>query len=99
MFALLERGVHLRPEVAMVTRGRVVFRFAEPFAPLRVSFVPRSITVEDGDLRKPDLAITGSLPDKVPRGDRAGVLRGAWLGRLGGSAARGGVGRQHPRWD
>jgi hypothetical protein len=65
MFALLERGVHLRPEVALVTRGRVVFRFAEPFAPLQVSFAPRTITVEDGDLRKPDLAITGSLPDIV----------------------------------
>jgi hypothetical protein len=65
MFALLERGVQLRPEVAMATRGRVVFRFAEPFAPLRVSFASRAITVEDGDLRKPDLAIEGSLPDIV----------------------------------
>jgi uncharacterized protein YbjT (DUF2867 family) len=65
MFGLLERGVARRPKVATRLRGRVVFRFAEPFAPLRVTFAPRSITVEDGDLRKPDVAVAGSLPDIV----------------------------------
>ena len=46
-------------------RGRVVFRFSEEFSPLRISFRPRSVVVEDGDLRKPDLVITGRLPDIV----------------------------------
>jgi hypothetical protein len=32
---------------------------------VRIGFGPRTITVEDGDLRKPDLAIEGSLPDIV----------------------------------
>ena len=46
-------------------RGRIVFRFAEAFAPLRVRFRASSVTVEDGDLRRPDVAISGSLPDIV----------------------------------
>ena len=65
VFALLERGVGLRPEVAARMRGRVVFRFAEDFSPSRVNFSTRYITVEDGDLHKPDLAIIGSLPHIV----------------------------------
>jgi hypothetical protein len=46
-------------------RGRVVFRFAEDFSPLRITFRPRSVVVEDGDSRKPDLVIEGRLPDIV----------------------------------
>ena len=43
----------------------VVFRFAEDFSPLRITFKARSVVVEDGDSRKPDLVIEGSLPDIV----------------------------------
>ena len=46
-------------------RGRVVFRFAEDFSPLRIAFRPQTVVVEDGDLRKPDLVIAGRLPDIV----------------------------------
>jgi len=46
-------------------RGRVVFRFAEEFSPLRIAFRPRTVVIEDGDLRKPDLVIAGRLPDIV----------------------------------
>ena len=46
-------------------RGRVVFRFVEDFSPLRIAFRPKSVVVEDGDLRKPDLVIAGRLPDIV----------------------------------
>jgi hypothetical protein len=65
MFGLLEHGVGRRPEVARSMRGRVVLRFSEDFAPVRIGFTPRTVTVEDGDLRKPDLVISGSLPDIV----------------------------------
>jgi hypothetical protein len=65
MFGLLERGVGLRPDVAAQVRGKVVFRFTEPYSPLRVNFASRHVTVEDGDFHKPDLAIIGSLPDIV----------------------------------
>jgi hypothetical protein len=66
MFGLLERGVMLRPEVAGSMRGRVAFRFTEDgLAPLRVVFAPRHMTVEDGDLHTPDVAIIGTLPDII----------------------------------
>ena len=65
IFGLVERGIAREPELVEGMRGRVVFRFAEEFSPLRISFRPRSVVVEDGDLRKPDLVISGRLPDIV----------------------------------
>ncbi|HEY7122133.1 MAG TPA: hypothetical protein VH329_06205 [Solirubrobacterales bacterium] len=65
IFGLIERGIAREPELAAQMRGRVVFRFAEDFSPLRVTFRPRSVVVEDGDARQPDLVIEGSLPDIV----------------------------------
>ncbi len=65
IYGLIERGIAREPELAERMRGRVVFRFAEEFAPLRIAFRPRTIVVEDGDLRKPDLVISGRLPDIV----------------------------------
>jgi hypothetical protein len=65
IFGVIERGVTRDPALASSMRGRVVFRFREDFSPLRIAFRPRSVLVEDGDLRKPDLAISGSLPDIV----------------------------------
>jgi hypothetical protein len=65
IYGLIERGIAREPELLAGMRGRVVFRFAEGFSPLRITFRPRSVVVEDGDLRKPDLVITGRLPDIV----------------------------------
>ena len=65
IFGLIERGIAREPELAERMRGRVVFRFAEDFSPLRISFRPKTVVVEDGDLRKPDLVIAGRLPDIV----------------------------------
>ncbi|MGZ5324364.1 MAG: hypothetical protein ACXWZ3_10080 [Solirubrobacterales bacterium] len=65
IFGLIERGIAREPELAAQMRGRVVFRFAEDFSPLRIHFKARSVVVEDGDSRKPDLVITGRLPDIV----------------------------------
>lgn len=65
IFGLVERGIAREPELAAGMRGRVVFRFREDFSPLRVSFRARTVLVEDGDLRKPDLVIAGSMPDIV----------------------------------
>jgi hypothetical protein len=65
IFGLLERGAEKRPEVAARMRGRIVFRFVEEFSPLRIAFKPKTVVIEDGDLRKPDLVITGRLPDIV----------------------------------
>lgn len=65
IFGLIERGIAREPALAAQMRGRVVFRFAEGFSPIRISFRPRSVLVEDGDSRRPDLLIQGSLPDIV----------------------------------
>ena len=65
IFALVERGVHLHPAAARGLRGRVVLRFQEGYPPVRMSFGPRVFQVEDGDLRRPDLAVSGRLPDVV----------------------------------
>ncbi len=65
IFGLVERGIAREPSLAAEMRGRVVFRFAEDFSPLRITFKARSVVVEDGDSRKPDLVIEGSLPDIV----------------------------------
>ena len=65
MFGLLERGVMLRPEVASRMRGRVAFRFTDSLAPLRVTFAASHMTVEDGDLQNPDVAVIGTLPDII----------------------------------
>jgi hypothetical protein len=65
IFGLIERGIARDPELAAQMRGRVVFRFTEDFSPLRIHFKPRSVIVEDGDSRKPDLVISGRLPDIV----------------------------------
>jgi hypothetical protein len=65
IFGLIERGIAREPALAAEMRGRVVFRFAEDFSPLRITFKPRSVVVEDGDSRRPDLLIEGSLPDIV----------------------------------
>ena len=65
MYALLERGVHRRPEVARQLQGKVVIRFREEISPVRITFGRRVIRVEDGDLRSPDLTVTGKLPHVV----------------------------------
>lgn len=65
IFALIERGVHRHPGVARELRGRAVLRFREGYPAVRISFGSRVISVEDGDLRRPDLAVSGRLPDIV----------------------------------
>lgn len=65
IFGLIERGISREPELLERMRGRVVFRFTEDFTPLRIAFRPKTVVVEDGDLRKPDLVIAGRLPDIV----------------------------------
>ena len=65
MFVWVERGVVLRPEVAREIHGRVTFRWDEEIAPLSVHFAGDAIDVFVGDLRNPDLAVSGRLPDIV----------------------------------
>ena len=72
MYSLIERGAHKRPKLAKELRGNVEIRFKEDFAPVRAIFGSDGILVEDGVLDaegdesfKPDLVISGSLPQIV----------------------------------
>ena len=72
MYGLIERGAAKRPKIAKELRGSVEIRFKEDFAPVRAIFGSEGIVVEDalpddgdGEKFKPDLVITGSLPQIV----------------------------------
>jgi hypothetical protein len=67
LFGLVERGAAKRPALARGLRGEVEIRFKERFAPVRLSFEDEGIRVEDADGggERPDLVISGSLPDIV----------------------------------
>jgi len=65
IYALVLRGVQRRPEVAAGARGEVELRFAEGYAPIRISFGDGEVVVEDGASPDPDLVVSGALPDVV----------------------------------
>ena len=69
MFGLIEHGANRHPDVALSLRGRIELRFTEDFAPVRATFDPSGIRVEDAgtedDGWEPDLVVRGSLPDVV----------------------------------
>jgi hypothetical protein len=59
--------VQRRPQLARELRGCVEIRFRERFAPVRLSFEERGVTVADAERAgaRADLVIKGSLPDIV----------------------------------
>jgi hypothetical protein len=72
LLGLIERGATKRPTLARELRGSVEIRFKEDFAPVRAIFGSEGILVEDGieesedaEPFKPDLVISGSLPQIV----------------------------------
>ena len=72
MFGLIERGAAKRPKIAKELRGSMEIRFKEDFAPVRAIFGSDGILVEDAipeaegeEPFKPDLVISGSLPQIV----------------------------------
>lgn len=72
MYGLIERGAAKRPKIAKELRGNMEIRFKEDYAPVRAIFGSEGILVEDaipetGDEQpfKPDLVISGSLPQIV----------------------------------
>ena len=74
LYALLDRGVARMPELAARTKGAVVLRFDEGYAPVRVAFTPAEVVVEDGE-DAADATIEGRLPDVIAM-TRAPLLAG-----------------------
>ena len=65
IFALLDRGLRRRPEVAREMRGLVELRWDEDITPVRLAFEADEVVVEDGSWEMPDLVIAGRLPHIV----------------------------------
>lgn len=68
IYGLVELGKTRRPELARELRGRVELRFREDFAPVRLNFAADGVLVEDAEDQngwKPQLVISGSLPDII----------------------------------
>jgi hypothetical protein len=65
MYALLERGVERRPDLARQMDGRVDVHFAEDIAPVRIAFAGAQIVVEDGAWDRADFRVRGRLPHIV----------------------------------
>ncbi|MDQ6749461.1 MAG: hypothetical protein M3Z33_01700 [Actinomycetota bacterium] len=68
MFGLVQLGTTKRPQLAQDLRGTVELRFQEDFAPVRINFAADGILVEDAEEEnagKPELVISGSLPDII----------------------------------
>jgi hypothetical protein len=65
IFAIVDRGVRSRPEVASDLRAEVELDLGEHFPAVRVHFDHPNVLVEDGPARAPDLRISGELGDLV----------------------------------
>ena len=67
IYALVERGVLLRPALAVELRGSILMRLGDPYKPVRVELCEGEIEVGDcdGDDRAHDLVIDGALHDLI----------------------------------
>jgi len=69
LYVMVDRGAGKRPKVVQAMRGTVELRFKEQFTPVRMEFGDDGVLVQDApeqeEAGKPDLVISGSLPDIV----------------------------------
>jgi len=67
IYALVERGVLLRPALAVELRGSILMRLGDPYKPVRVELCEGEIEVGDceDDDRAHDLVIDGALHDFI----------------------------------
>lgn len=61
IYALVDRGVSLRPELLREMRGALELRFDEDLAAVQLGFEPSGVWVADGDAAAPDVVISGRL--------------------------------------
>src|SRR5687767_11610158 len=65
IYALVERGVLKRSELAAAVHGRVQLSFREAHPPVAIIFEGGAIEVFDGAVDQPDLIVTADLADVV----------------------------------
>jgi hypothetical protein len=65
IMAIVDRGVQRRPALARRLRAEVELNLADAYPPVRISFGPDRVLVEDGPTEAPDLRVSGALGDLV----------------------------------
>ena len=65
IYGLVERGALMRPDRAASVKGKVLLRFRDGYLPVSMVFESGRITVEDGELDRPDVTVTAGLADVV----------------------------------
>ena len=65
IMAIVDRGVHRRPELAAGLRGEIELNIEEPYPPVRIVFGDQTVVVGDGGAAAPDLRVSGTLSDLV----------------------------------
>jgi hypothetical protein len=65
LLAIVERGVRLRPVPARALHAEIELTMTDGYPPVRILFEQDAVLVEDGPAVKPDLRISGALPDLI----------------------------------
>ncbi|MBV8431393.1 MAG: hypothetical protein JO244_09540 [Solirubrobacterales bacterium] len=65
IMAIVDRGARQRPDLARRLSAEIELNIEERYPPVRILFNGGRILVEDGSLTKPDLRVSGTLPDLV----------------------------------
>ena len=65
ILAIVERGVRRRPELARTIAAEVELLVDPAYPPVRLSFGPDMVIVEDAPAEAPDLRVRGELPDLI----------------------------------
>ncbi|HEY1591419.1 MAG TPA: hypothetical protein VGF81_06475 [Solirubrobacteraceae bacterium] len=65
IMAIVDRGVRRRPHLAGGFDAEIELDMGSPYPAVRIVFQDGTVVVEDGKAQRPDLRITGELPDLV----------------------------------
>ncbi len=65
IMAIVDRGVSRRPHLAGGFDAEIELDMGSPYPTVRIAFHSGTVVVEDAEAERPDLRITGELPDLV----------------------------------
>src|SRR5436305_15147511 len=63
IMAIVDRGVHRRPEMARRLHAEIELNLADVYPTERIQFREDRVLVEDGDVSSPSLRTNATLPD------------------------------------
>ena len=65
IMAIVDRGVKERPALSNGLEAEIELDMGTPYPPVRIVFEPGEVLVEDGTAERPDLRVSGQLPDLI----------------------------------